>query len=925
MIKITNLEKEYKIDKDTSFKALKGINLSFPKVQFVSILGPSGCGKTTLLNLIGGLDDITKGDIYFQKKSLKEMNSKEIDAYRNHEIGFVFQNYFMISTLTILENVKMALTLSGVKDDEAKKRAKKALEEVGLSSCLKKKPNQLSGGQQQRAAIARALVTNPSILLCDEPTGALDSQTSVEIMDVLKEISKTRLVIMVTHNITLAEKYSDRIIKMKDGLIEDDSLNLNADEEEKEINLKKTKLSFLTSLKLSLKNIWTKKWKSILTGVANSFGMIGIAFFMALNHGFSNYSTRLSEESASSLPVVVTAFSKNSKTIKDSLNVNVKYPDTDEVYPYVNPNSQTQVTYSYNNFSTKYFNYLDQLKSDGIIREYIMSYGNDYSFNLMTEYPESISGNYEGGYDEVNTSLTSYNYYASQSNLPYNIFHVLYGNLDQYDLLAGSLPTEKTDLVLVVDNYNRISFNILKQLGFYNKNDTQDDVIDSSVNNKVKGISFEDIVGNGKDKKAKEYKIFYNDDYYTENSTYTTTDGLGNSREVTFYSKNKDSDSSFYSSNKGLTLKITGIVRAKSTSAFTMLSPALCYTQELQEDFTSKNEASSFSTTLKNDIVFAENMTFDDGSSAADNFVNDIQTIIEDYNNQHSESTLPIDKVNDVVDKYFTFYYPFSTSSSIKRYTRSTYFFEAARTYGADLVSEDFYGADLTDEDTLMKYLKEFQKLILTNPDKAYNYLVGMLAYMNAYSTVEEVVIFPKDLSTRKELLNKLDEFNDSVNSDEKVNYVSESNNEMITDIGEVISIVSTILLIFACVSILVSCSMTALLTSNNVLERKKEIGLLRSLGARKKDIAITFEIESFLIGVLAGLIGSLLTFVVSYPINEMMNYYYPSYYVGTICDFTWYHMLIVIGVSVFIGLISALIPSLKAANENPVKALRSD
>lgn len=924
MIEIKELQKEYVIDKGTTFKALKDINLTFPSVQFVSILGPSGCGKTTLLNLIGGLDDIKSGDIIFHGKSLKEMKASEIDSYRNHEIGFVFQNYFMIPTLNILENVKMTLTLSGVKDDEARKKAKAALEEVGLGSSLKKRPNQLSGGQQQRAAIARAIVSSPSILLCDEPTGALDSETSVEIMEILKKISKTKLVIMVTHNEALADKYSDRIIRLKDGMVEEDSLKVEPKEVELKLSLKKTKLSFYTSLKLSLRNIWSKKWKSILTSVANSFGMIGIAFLMALNSGFSDYSSRLSEESASSLPVVVTAFSQNQKSIKDSLNVNVRYPNTDEIYPYVNPNSQTQVTYTYNNFSTKYFSYLDSLKEEGLVKDYILSYGNDYSFNLMTQYPNSISGKISGGYDEVNTSLTSYNYYASQSNLPYNIFHVLYGNLDQYDLLAGSLPTEKTDLVLVVDTYNRVSFNILKQLGFYNKEDTQDDVIDSSGNNKVKGISFEDIIGNGKDKKAKEYKIFYNDDYYKESMTYSVKDGLNSTRTMKFYSKYKDEDSEFYNSSKGTTLKITGIVRAKSTSAFSILSPALCYTKELQEDFTSKNESSSFSNSIKNNVVFAQNMTFED-STPAEKFVSDIQSVIEQYNSQHEESTLPIDEINSVVNKYFTFYYALSSETKISYYTKSTYFFEEARTYGAPLVSDEFYGVDLTNEETLNKYLTEFQKLIISNVDKAYDYLVGMLAYMNAYSKVEEVVIFPKDLSSRQLLLNKLDEFNDSVSDDEKVKYLSQNNNEMIADIGEVISIVTTILIIFACVSILVSCSMTALLTSNNVLERKKEIGLLRSLGARKKDIAITFEIESFIIGIFAGLIGSLLTFIVSFPINEMMNYYYPSYYVGNICNFTWYHMLIVLAISIVIGLISALIPSLKAARENPVKALRSE
>ncbi len=925
MIEIKALTKEYFVDKGDSFQALKGIDLSFPKVQFVSILGPSGCGKTTLLNIIGGLDSFSSGEVLFKKRSLKELTANEIDSYRNHEIGFVFQNYFMIPTLNILDNVKMSLTLSGVNENEATKKAKEALEKVGLSNSLKKKPNQLSGGQQQRAAIARAIVSDPSILLCDEPTGALDSKTSIEVMELLKEISKNKLVIMVTHNEILAEKYSDRIIRMKDGKVESDSLAGTPYEAETASSFTKTRLSFLTSLKLSLKNIWTKKWKSILTAVANSFGMIGIAFFMALNNGFSEYTTRLSEESASSMPVVVTAFSKNTKNIKDSLNVNVKFPDDQEVYPYVNPNSQTQVTYTYNNFSNKYFNYLDSLKESGLIKEYMMSYGDDYSFNLMTEYPDSISGTAKGTYDEVDTTVYSGNYYANQVNLPCNIFHVLYGNLDQYDLLCGSLPKDKNDLVLVVDDYNRVSFNILKQLGFYNQEDTQEDVLDSSNNNKVKGISFEDIVGNGEDKQGKEYKIFYNEDYYDESFTKTVLDGLNKERELQFYSKKKDSDPDFYHLGKSTTLHITGIIRAKSTSAFTMLSPALCYTKELQDEFTKENESSSLAKNIKNEVVFAEGRGLDD-TSPSSAFVSEIQAIFDEYNKQHEESGLPLNSVNEVVDKYFTFYYPFSTNQdSLLRYTKSTYYFSDARTFGADLVPEEFYGVDLTDQETLMEYLNKFKVLVLSDIDEAYRYLVGMLAYMNAYSKVEEVVIFPKDLSKRQELLKKLDEFNESVKANEKVLYASENENEMIRDVGEVISIVSMILLIFACVSIIVSCSMTMLLTSNNVLERKKEIGLLRSLGARKKDIAVTFEFESFLIGFLAGIIGSLLTFVISFPINNMMNYYYPYYYVGNICHLTWYHVIIIIAVSILIGLISALIPSLKAASEKPADALKSE
>lgn len=932
MLELKHVTKKYIIDKSLEFQAVKDVSLSFPDVQFVAILGPSGCGKTTLLNVIGTLDAISEGEILYNGRSLSLMNDKEKDTYRNHHIGFVFQNGFMIPTLTILENVMLSLTIQGMDEKEAKKKATDILEKVGLKEQINKRPNRLSGGQQQRAAIARAIVSEPDIILADEPTGALDSKNSEAIMKLMKEISKERLVIMVTHNEELAQEYADRILSMEDGCIVSDQVkNFEEIKESSQIERKDAKLSLSMKIKMAFRNIFNKKWKSILTSVANSFGMIGIAFFLALNHGFDNYATRISEESAASLPVVVTSYSANTSGEKRSdTNASVLYPSDDEIYPYVDVSSST--SYTYNNFTAKYFNYLDKLQEEGIVREYIESYGDDYSFNLMTQFPSSLGGTTPGSIGNVSTSLTSYNYYAYSSGLPYNIFHVLYGDMDQYDLLTGTLPQSENDLVLVVDKYNSVRFSILRALGFYNSNDTQEDVKDADLESKVKPIKFSDIIG-------KEYKVFSNDEFFSVNGEYEITDSLGHKREVKTYYRNTDVSKDFYENDEnGIKLRISGIVRAKSTSAFAMLGTSLCYSKELQAKLIPKDTESSFSKSLKKNYRLID---YNGNSTPVQDLIQDLNTVIEEYQNNSSE-VLPTEKINTVINNYFRFYAPVVSygESVISYYSSVTSFLTVARRYGADFVKEDLYGIDFSEGDALKEYLNSifanFMKEGASSEayENAYDSILSLIAYMNAYSLVEEVVIFPTNLNNRKVLLERLDSFNEIDESGSKdhasgkhevVKYLEENDNAMVSEVGDVINIVSMILIIFAVVSLTVSCAMTALLTSNNVLERRKDIGLLRAIGAGKKDIAILFEIESFFIGTLAGIFGSVLTIVVSYPINSMMNYYYPSYHVGAICDFTWLHMLIVISISVAIGLISALLPSLKASKENPVTCLRSE
>lgn len=925
MIEIKNLVKDYYVDKEP-FSVLKGISMTFSKVQFACILGPSGCGKTTLLNLIGGLDKITSGDIYIDSASLKNMSEKDLDSYRNDQIGFVFQNSFLIPNLTILDNVKLALDLSSIPEEEAKKKALDALAMVGLEKCVKKRPGTLSGGQQQRAVIARAIVTDPKILLADEPTGALDSETAELVMNILKDLSKTRLVIMVSHNESLAMKYSDRIIRMKDGKVVSDEILNSTETSWVKKQKSKTKLSFKSKMKLALKSIISKKGKTTVNALANSFGMISIAFILALNNGYTEYATNLSAANAATLPVIVTSYDvKTSQDTYSEHNASIQYPNSDEIYPSVTVS--TEVEYRHNYFSKKYIDYLDSLQKEGIIHNYVKSYGNQYSFHLSTERPVSLDGTVDKTITSVNTTITSYNSYAKKANLPYNIFHVLYGDLNQYDLIEGSLPKSENDLVLVVDEYNSVSFNILKSLGFYAEKDTQDDVKDQTLASKVKPIKFSDVIG-------KEYRIFDNSQYYSlksDDAYSMVEDEHGNlvHREDSLGFRTAIHEYSSLSLNRenyerGRALKITGILRPKRTSPFVLLSPALCYSPSLQDILMTEDTSSDIASKIKNNFLF----DCQDGTTPED-FGNELVDLFNNYKPNGSE-LFPTNELNEIIRKYFI-YYPIVPNG---RYYRGfSTFLDDARKMGSDLIPEHIYQLDISDREQIQEFAESIVTKLTLKMRSAYDDVIGLIAYINAYSSLDCVVIFPSDLSLRTELLKRLEDFNkiqkNSANHAsseyEVIRYSTMNNSTFLEDIAELISMVSLILVIFAILSLSISSLMTMNTTSNAVLERKSEIGLLRALGSKKSDVTMIFEIESFVLGFLSGLIGSILTFIFAIPINYVINSKYSSYHIGQICHMTWWHGLIVIGISIALALIAALLPSIKAGKMKPVDALRSE
>ncbi len=927
MIEIKNLVKDYKSDK-TNFRALNDISINFPSRGLFCILGPSGCGKTTLLNLIGGLDSITSGDIFYNGLSLKNISSKEKDAYRNNIVGFIFQNYYLIPQLNVKENVELGLNLRGYSKLETDKLIDSALKEVGLLDQKDKKVNELSGGQAQRVAIARAIVTSPKVILADEPTGALDSKNSKLVLEILKRLSKDKLVILVTHNYELANKYADSIIYLEDGKISniDRKENLREDNLNQDDNYTNKALSFILMLKLAFRNLFNKKWKTILTSIANSFGMIGIGFFLALNFGFSNYSAKLSQSSASSLPIVANAYSRNyDDTSYGDYNSGVEYPSNQEIYPKVD--ASNNYSYTLNQFSSKYFNYLDYLQSENLIKSYTVNYGNSYSFNLVTNFPNSIDNKNLGGYNYVNTSISaSYNSIANLSNLPTNIFHELYGDLQQYDLIAGEFPKNENELVLVTDKYNSIDFEILQNLGFYNQNDTQDDVQNLNLETKVTPISFEDVL-------SKEYKIFSNSEVYTYDSlnslTYLADDEVYK-REIKRYKK-ADAETN-YLSNKGETLKIVGILRPKKDSNYSSMSPSLCFLPSLLEKHLSINKTSDINLNATNNISILDSLVDENDNKLSPQeglikFGEELYDLYLQFSS--SDSSLPIDDFNKLISKYFVC---FSLDSS-QAYYGFSYLASQANKLGVDLIIDEIKSLDLTDISSLKNYITKIVNLFSSNNvseiNLAYRYLFSIYCYINAYSNIQSVVIFPYDLETRSLLLDKLKEYNQidescsfdhASNQQERIFYSELTNSYIIEDVGSMISLVSVILIIFACVSLIVSCSMTSLLTMNNVLERKKEIGLFRSIGARKKDIVMIFETETILLGFVSGIVACLFTYVLTFPINYLISYYYPSYNTGNIADLQFTHCLIILAISILITFISALIPSLKASKQDPVK-----
>ena len=773
MLEIKHIKKSYKTG-DFVQKALNDVSIQFRQNEFVAILGPSGSGKTTLLNVLGGLDHYDSGDLIIDGKSTKNFKAADWDAYRNNSVGFIFQSYNLIGHISIQDNVEMALTLSNIKKKERRKRAREALKSVGLLEHAHKRPNQLSGGQMQRVAIARSLVNNPDIILADEPTGALDSNTSKQIMDLIQKIASDKLVIMVTHNQDLAYQYATRVIEVKDGKVVSDSNPLTKEEQEEEqYKLKKTKMSFMEALYLSFNNIMTKKGRTLITAFASSIGIIGIALILSLSNGFDLQIDKFERGILSAMPIMI---SKQSMDLDEESLVQLtgeeqeKYPDKQTVIP--KDNALESLVHQ-NKINDNYIDYIENISSDLV---YGVSYTKMTALNVLTEHDGKVS---VADTQDISFSALPKSLDENTPNAAMEAY---------YDILAGTLPQKKEDIVLIVDASNRVNTEILQLLGF----DTMDE------------IPFDEIIG-------KTIKVALNDDFYVKMGDY--------------FVRNPDLQSVY---DNSITLTVSGILRMKEDFPSYVSSASLCYTDELLDEVIAANNES--------EIVKAQ--------QASD--------------------------VNVLTGM------PFSNSTGNPSSSSST-------------------GMTMT-KDTV-------------------------LGYLGADQTPYMIYLFPKDFERKDELLEYLDAYNDDKEDDDKVIYMDQA--ELISSMSSsIMSAVTIVLIAFSSISLIVSSIMIGIITYISVLERTKEIGILRALGARKKDISRVFNAETFIIGITSGLIGIGIALILTIPTNQII---YNLTELENVAILNPLHALILILVSMTLTMIGGFIPARIAAKKDPVEALRTE
>lgn len=817
MLELRNIKKDYVLFENVH-NVLKGINLTFRNSEFVSILGPSGCGKTTMLNIIGGLDKYTSGDLIIDGKSTKNFSDNDFDTYRNHKIGFVFQSYNLIPHQNILKNVELALSISGISKKERRSRAIEALKKVDLYEHMKKKPNQLSGGQCQRAAIARALVTNPSVVLADEPTGALDNDSSIGVMELLKEISKERLVIMVTHNPTLAETYSTRIVKMFDGMITEDSNPVNSKEivvNDTEEKVNKASMSVSTSINLSGSNLLCKKRRTLITAIACSIGVIGMSVILSVSSGMNDYVKQVEYNSSSLSYINVggnhvdTTALLGSDLVKPDEKIELeKYPaNTTGIYPYDGNKISLKTTRQI--ISKNYLNYVEK-NVNGNTKDTNLCVGIGYMYkmnmNLITydgdKYHSVSTTNSNGVYDEYFWSeiMSNYEYIKSQ----YTVLATLNS--------LSPIPTKYNEVVLVVDEYNRVPIDILNKLGI-------------KYDDKYSEIKYEDILG-------KEFRFITNDNYYKS----TTTDGM-----LVFSPIRSQIDLS-KAYETGETIKIVSVIRQNSDAVNNWLSVGIGYTNDL---------------------------------------------------------------VNYIIEK--------SKDSEIVKYQKAhpTYDIFLGEAFPNSSGIVEVFGTSYSYEGNMMK--------------------------IGAPTAPASIYIYPKDFSSKDKIVDVLERWNEEevykiygYEKDSEGNYKADKYKVKYNDftqiiatmLGDLIDICLYALVAFSSISLVVSSIMIAIITYASVIERTKEIGTLRSLGARKIDIATVFLSESAIIGAVSGVIALIFTLVVNLVINKILLI---NVGVGGIASFRWYVALIMFGLSIGLNLLASFIPAKMAANKNPVDALRSE
>lgn len=779
MLELKNIKKSYKTGEFVQH-ALKGVSLTFDRNEFVCILGASGSGKTTLLNIIGGLDRYDSGDLIINNMSTKKFNDNLWDAYRNNCVGFIFQSYNLIGHLSVLENVEMSLTLSGVKNK--KEKALNALDRVGLKDHAYKKPNQLSGGQMQRVAIARAIVNDPEVILADEPTGALDTKTSKQIMELIKEISKEKLVIMVTHNPDLAKKYATRIIEVKDGEVISDSLPKEKYKDKNNIEIKKTKMSFLTALKLSFNNIRTKKGRTFLTAFASSIGIIGISIILSLSNGFDKQVDIYQKNTLSNFPITISksTMSMDEKQMEEMMGSMMPgkgdYPKDKVIYSFdINSYNMLHT----NNITKEYIEYIEKL-DDSLISG--ISFTRATNLNLLVK----------NGEDVKSVSSNELNMGVIPKELDKEDFM-----MEAFDLLDGEYPKNITDIVLVVDSKNRVDTKILKALGLRDKDK----------------IDFKEVLG-------KEIKLVFNNQYYT--------------KYMNMFIPNTNLDDVYYN-KENLTLKIVGIVRNKEDNYLGQIATSMNSLGNITDTSSMMSSNNIGSMLYKNDLV---------------------------------EKVISVNSSSDIV---------LSQSKS----------------------DNSVFTGEKLDSDS-----KD-----------------NMLLYLGSKDEPFMINIYPKDFESKDKIIEYLDKYNIDKNDENKIVY-NDLASTFISFGSKIMDAITVVLIAFSAVSLVVSSIMIGIITYISVLERTKEIGVLRSLGARKKDVSRVFNAETFIVGVLSGLIGVLIARLLIIPVNIILK---DLTGLSNVAILDPLHALLLIVISTALTLIGGAIPANMASKKDPVIALRTE
>ena len=855
MLEISKIEKIYDL-KDQKVTALKGVSICFRRSEFVAVLGPSGCGKTTLLNIIGGLDRYTSGDLIIDGVSTKAYKDKDWDNYRNHRVGFVFQSYNLIPHQTILENVELALTLSGIKKAERRARAIEVLNKVGLGDKLKSKPNQLSGGQMQRVAIARALVNDPEIILADEPTGALDSKTSVQIMDILKEVSKDRLVVMVTHNPDLANTYASRIVRLLDGEIIEDRKPYTHEESEKEIKKhkqelekaeksgfkkteKKKSMSFFTALSLSFKNLLTKKGRTAMVSIAGSIGITGIALILAVSAGMTNYINRMQSESLSSYPVSISAIAIDYNATRNALQQGgeTTTSDDDNTITIYDPRDTFINMGKYNYISPDFISYVNEYYKDNnkmdYLNDYLVSYASDMRLITLDETM---------GYTKINSTVTTSALSGTTSSIFFEQVDEDY-ILSLYDMKGedAHFPTNKNEVALVVGS-DGLSISELMSIGITPTYDTEDN---------LQNLNYSDVIG-------KTYKLILNDAYYDETTLQPKFDFSDN----VISQENLQSLYGGEENTEVVTLTITCVLQIKEDASGSIFSNGIMYTHDLAE-FYHENSINS---------QVAENIR-DKYLDTDGNFINNgIESYPIDYVIRISElSQLGMD------DSMFTYTSPYQMQQILK--------------------SEQF-GINLTAEEVIDLYLQMYGASEIPN---------GIYFYANSFEAKEDIE-------------NMVNSWN---NREGVYSIVYTDSSALLTSIlGTLVDTISYVLIAFAAISLVVSSIMISIITYTSVIERTKEIGVLRSVGASKNDVSNVFNAETIIIGLMSGLIGVIVSALLTIPISLILK---ALTGISGLATLEFLPSLILVVVSVLLTFIAGLVPARIASKKDPVIALRSE